>query len=304
MTFTDDYISALAMLLAKHVDNLQRLAGNWSASVVDMFAKTNLEVSLLADMIARDAMQEREQSTLAGAGNIFTPRRSLLLTEAQERIFELREKALHEILDYIKVQSELLVANEERFNREWLLLLFMHDDVADKPVTAQIDGEEQIKPLTEIVRQRILDFGAYSTVAIEDIYSKIFIADADRMNKIIADRVGNVIDSDSEMRLQIDGALKVAQRQLAVNTTMICNGLSNDTAIAVVDYNRDVVERLMWITEMDELVCADCEELEGIVFDLENVPACPLHPNCRCHLIPVTDELSDAVADAVEQSLE
>lgn len=303
MTFTDDYISALAMLLARHVDNLQRLAGNWSANVIDMFAKTDLEVSLLVEMIVRDAIEERNQS-ISDAGGIFSARRAMMLAEARERIMGLREKALYEILDYIKFQSELLVANEERFNREWLLLLFLHDDVADRSVTAQVDDEQQIKPLTEIVRQRILDFGAYSTVAIEDIYSKIFIADADRMNKIIADRVGNVIDSDSEMRLQIDGALKVAQRQLAVNTTMICNGLSNDTAIAVVDYNRDVVERLMWITEMDERVCADCEELEGIVFDLENVPACPLHPNCRCHLIPVTDELSDAVADAVEQSLE
>lgn len=304
MKFTDDYISALAMLLARHVDNLQRIAGNWTANVIDMFAQTNIEVGLLVEMIVRDAMLEHKQSATAStAGNIFNPRRSMLLAEAQERIFALREKAMLEILDYIKAQAVLLVANEERFNYEWLLLLFMHDDIADKSVTAQIDDESQIKPLTEIVRQRILDFGAYNLMAVEDVYSKIFTADAERLQKVVADRIGNVIDA-GEMRERMGSAMQIAQRQLAVNTAMICNGLSNDTAIAVVDYNRDVVERLMWITEMDERVCGDCEELEGVVFDVENVPACPLHPNCRCHLIPVTDELTDAVADAVEKSVE
>lgn len=47
------------------------------------------------------------------------------------------------------------------------------------------------------------------------------------------------------------------------------------------------VKKVRWITYGDDRVCETCEELDGTVWDLDNVPTKP-HPRCRCYLIPVT----------------
>lgn len=47
------------------------------------------------------------------------------------------------------------------------------------------------------------------------------------------------------------------------------------------------VKKVRWITYGDDRVCETCEELDGTVWDIDNVPTKP-HPRCRCYLIPVT----------------
>ena len=41
-----------------------------------------------------------------------------------------------------------------------------------------------------------------------------------------------------------------------------------------------------WMTEMDPKVCSKCEEMQGKVYSLHEIPdpAPPLHPNCRCEI--------------------
>ena len=43
---------------------------------------------------------------------------------------------------------------------------------------------------------------------------------------------------------------------------------------------------VMVITEGDDLVCEECEELDGMVFPESQCPV-PLHGNCRCIVEPV-----------------
>ena len=45
------------------------------------------------------------------------------------------------------------------------------------------------------------------------------------------------------------------------------------------------VKRVVWRTEEDTRVCADCDELEGKVFDIEDVPE-KVHFRCRCWVEP------------------
>lgn len=46
--------------------------------------------------------------------------------------------------------------------------------------------------------------------------------------------------------------------------------------------------RAEWSTAGDELVCPECEEMEGKDFDIDEASGMiPLHPNCRCAFIPV-----------------
>ena len=48
------------------------------------------------------------------------------------------------------------------------------------------------------------------------------------------------------------------------------------------------VERVRWVTQEDNRVCGDCDELNGQIFDIEDVPP-PQHWGCRCYLVPVFD---------------
>jgi SPP1 gp7 family putative phage head morphogenesis protein len=42
-----------------------------------------------------------------------------------------------------------------------------------------------------------------------------------------------------------------------------------------------------WATAGDDLVCPECEEMEGQIFDIDDAHGLiPLHPNCRCAFIP------------------
>ena len=45
-----------------------------------------------------------------------------------------------------------------------------------------------------------------------------------------------------------------------------------------------------WISILDKNTCDDCAELDGEVFDKDDLPDFPQHANCQCDLIPVIDD--------------
>ena len=47
-------------------------------------------------------------------------------------------------------------------------------------------------------------------------------------------------------------------------------------------------ERVRWVTMEDNRVCRDCDDLDGRIFRIDEVPP-PQHFNCRCYLVPVLD---------------
>lgn len=50
-----------------------------------------------------------------------------------------------------------------------------------------------------------------------------------------------------------------------------------------------VVNRVMWDAALEDSTCDECAALDGKIFDIDDAPDLPLHPNCRCALIPVID---------------
>lgn len=53
--------------------------------------------------------------------------------------------------------------------------------------------------------------------------------------------------------------------------------------------NSGVVARVMWDATLEGNTCPHCAELDGQYYELGNSPLVPLHPNCRCCLIPAVD---------------
>lgn len=50
-----------------------------------------------------------------------------------------------------------------------------------------------------------------------------------------------------------------------------------------------VVKQVMWSSTLEDSTCQDCSVLDGQYFNLEDAPDLPVHPNCRCCLIPVIE---------------
>lgn len=44
-------------------------------------------------------------------------------------------------------------------------------------------------------------------------------------------------------------------------------------------------EKVQWVTMHDEKVCHECDERDGMVFSIENLPT--RHYHCRCYIVPV-----------------
>ncbi len=62
----------------------------------------------------------------------------------------------------------------------------------------------------------------------------------------------------------------------------------NMTDYAMVQAFQDAgVERVMWMTQRDERVCGECAPLNGVIFQIDEIPA--KHWGCRCYLVPQMD---------------
>ena len=48
------------------------------------------------------------------------------------------------------------------------------------------------------------------------------------------------------------------------------------------------IKRVKWVTQKDERVCEECDDLDEQVFPIDEVPP-PQHPHCRCIIVPITD---------------
>ena len=66
------------------------------------------------------------------------------------------------------------------------------------------------------------------------------------------------------------------------------SGIEFEDKIIEKTYKKFGVEEVMWVTENDDKTCGICNELNGTIFDLNDVPPKP-HINCRCYLIPVKE---------------
>lgn len=51
-------------------------------------------------------------------------------------------------------------------------------------------------------------------------------------------------------------------------------------------FYREGQQQVKWVAAGDSRTCSECADLDGRIFDIENVPPLPLHPLCRCTVIP------------------
>lgn len=73
-------------------------------------------------------------------------------------------------------------------------------------------------------------------------------------------------------------------------TRTVVQTAANNGAVEVYRRNSDVLSGYTWITANDERRCADCAAMDGKNFKLDDTMRPPLHPQCRCGVVPLIAE--------------
>jgi SPP1 gp7 family putative phage head morphogenesis protein len=98
-------------------------------------------------------------------------------------------------------------------------------------------------------------------------------------------KAGTIDLAEAEARAAKLFAPERAQSIAITETTRLFNDVSQ-----IVYQVTGVVDRVEFLTVRDPWVDAECAELEGQIFPVDEAPQPPIHVNCRCRLAPVVRE--------------
>ena len=96
--------------------------------------------------------------------------------------------------------------------------------------------------------------------------------------------------------MSVDAVLEAVKNELVKTgrnvrkeISAIINGVANDAALEFAAANKT---SLLYSAVLDDRVCAGCAALDGTVYryDDEDLPSLPRHYQCRCSLVPFTEE--------------
>lgn len=111
----------------------------------------------------------------------------------------------------------------------------------------------------------------------------------DGMMRRVRDAMG--IDTD---RRHTGRTVRANFNRVQSLTRTVVNRASNAGSLSAYRANTDILSGYEWLTAKDERVCPACAGMDGATFRFSSRLQPPLHPNCRCTVIPVIK------ADALE----
>lgn len=82
----------------------------------------------------------------------------------------------------------------------------------------------------------------------------------------------------------------------------IINGVSNNARAETIQANSDVIDGVRFVGTLDGKTCPYCAAYDGYIWrgeDMASARRPPIHPNCRCTLVPVVD-LKDEDGNPIE----
>lgn len=116
----------------------------------------------------------------------------------------------------------------------------------------------------------------------------------DDLRKRIVDEISDSMlkgEGPEKMAKRIDESLDIGRERARVIARTESMYAFNTAAKA--NYERNGVTRVRWLTAYEN-VCPECIAMEGQEFPIDDAPDCPLHPQCRCVLLPVIEEVPNA----------
>ena len=124
----------------------------------------------------------------------------------------------------------------------------------------------------EMAEMYLIELLAYPNETTKYIYETETLRKRDRAIENI-----NATKNNADKEKEIDKALRYWAMQTGYYADIVCE----DANIQALKDND--VKQVMWFSENDFKVCAVCEDLDGEIFTINNIPP-PPHPHCRCHV--------------------
>ena len=110
---------------------------------------------------------------------------------------------------------------------------------------------------------------------------------ANRIHDDVLDIVRNGTRyNEVSKRIKDDFGVKAYEAKRLVNTEL---AKTVNAAQLEVYKNSGFVQTVLWTATLESNTCEKCGNLDGEQFRLDSAPELPMHPNCRCCLIPVVD---------------
>ena len=89
-----------------------------------------------------------------------------------------------------------------------------------------------------------------------------------------------------------DGVLEASKQSAAMTARTIVNGIAANAMLETCAENAEVIDGVKFLATLDAKTCPFCGAYDGTVWkpnELDKVKRPPLHPNCRCVVIPYVD---------------
>lgn len=141
-------------------------------------------------------------------------------------------------------------------------------------------------------------FGKWERADLERITSICKRASVEQMS--VVDVVKAVRGTEEGRRA--DGILAATRTGAVTVARTIINGVSNNARVETIKENSDVVDGVKFIGTLDGKTCPYCAPYDGQIWRGEDIATArrpPIHPNCRCTLVPYV-ELRDADGNPIE----
>lgn len=123
------------------------------------------------------------------------------------------------------------------------------------------------------------------------LFVALFLDESDYVTKYVFNneyerKIARTVEAllTSTNKADINKELKKALRYWNIQAKQAGDDLTMDGYIE--GFMAAGVKKVRWVTQEDPKVCADCEERDGKIYDIDKIKI-PLHYNCRCYFVPV-----------------
>ena len=187
-----------------------------------------------------------------------------MLTYTVKQIYEIFRKYRKMDFDELNIISQTFDLYAELKDLNWRVF----NDIAHHYYESEPHGAEEL--LWLFLQERLEEINK----TIKYSYNTEVIRKRDRLAEALIATKGDKQEYDNAMRYwtQMTGWFGIEIADAALKQARIDDG----------------VKRVMWVSEQDNRVCGVCDDLDGRIFPIREVPAKP-HPGCRCHLERVRD---------------
>ena len=262
----------VAYIAAEHQANLVRLAAAWAEELRGDMDLTNAELignlsALLEDYQIADYSVAAQKQYLA----------------MNAEVLKLRAQSFKAAADYMERQCQKLAENEAK----WAAAIAKRSGAS---------GMKNIRVST-IVKYAAVEDGKTISESIEAAAQE----DARRISEVCREGVRKSKPLDQIVKEirgtkesdYTDGVFEATRSEAETIARTGCMGIADEAKMQFYLQNTDVIRAIMHVATLSGNTCLVCGNLDGHIWknpeELALIPNLPIHPNCRCVHLPVTE---------------